>query len=271
MGKTIFEFKFYKEYLRALVGPSHKRTGIKGAIAKALRCQSTYLSHVLHGNAHLSLEQGEALSDFLGHTAEEKRFLLFLIQKDRAGTKSLTAHFEELIEEIVARRLTLTERLGARNALSEEDKSVYYSSWQYAAIHIALTIPELRTSEALARYFCVRQKRVAEILEFLCKTGIATRNVDYFVPGTTQIRLGKASHQIIKHHANWRNQAIDSLEREEISDLHYSAVVSLSEQDVLKLKNEILEFIKKTLATIHASSEERLLGFNVDFFDLKRT
>ena len=63
---------------------------------------------------------------------------------------------------------------------------------------------------------------------------------------------------------------MDSLEREEISDLHYSSVVSLSEQDAFRLKDRTLEFIKKSLELIRPSKAEVLYSLSVDFFSMKK-
>jgi hypothetical protein len=69
---------------------------------------------------------------------------------------------------------------------------------------------------------------------------------------------------------NWRLQAMDSLEREDLQDLHYSAIVSLSQQDVRKLKNKMLENIKEYLEVVRPSKEEQVFSLCLDFFDVHR-
>lgn len=270
MRKDIFQHRHYRDFLLARVGPAGTRSGVKGAMAKALRCQPTYVSQVLGGRGDFSLEQGEILADFFGLTEEEKHFFLLLLERDRAGTKSLEAYFTKQIEKVLHQRLVLTARLGAQNELRGEDLSIYYSSWQFSAVHIALTIPALRTSKALSRAFRLPLKRIAEVLEFLQRVGLAKKVGDHFEPGSSSIRIGNKAHQILAHHANWRHKAIESLERESILDLHYSGVFSLSREDVLRLKDRMLEFIDETVKTVRASPEEVLYSFCLDFFDLKR-
>jgi len=85
----IYDFGDYKTYLHTKVGPRTTRKGIRGALARTLRCQPTYVSQVLYGRAHFSLEQAELVSDFFGHTSDERHYLILLLQKDRAGTKRL--------------------------------------------------------------------------------------------------------------------------------------------------------------------------------------
>lgn len=270
MKETLFSFSGYKAYLRRRLGGPGSRPGIKTALAGAIGCQPTYISQVLHSKAHLSLEQAESANQFFAHSKEEAHFFMLLLQKERAGTKALERYFDEQINEILQKRLVLTERLGAKQVLSSEHQSVYYSSWHYAAVHIGLTIPELRAPQALASYLQIPLGKISEVLDFLVSAGLAVEDRGLYKPGLSQIRLGKASHNIIKHHANWRMHSIESLVREELTDLHYSAVVSLSKQDVLKIKDRLLDVIDEIQKTVRDSKEEALCSVAFDFYGLKR-
>ncbi|NUM88160.1 MAG: TIGR02147 family protein [Bdellovibrionales bacterium] len=264
--KSIFDFRDYKSYLAWRTGPRERRMGEKAAMARALHVQPTYVTQVVHGAAHLSLEQAECLSAHFGFSEEESHYLMLLVLRGRAGTNSLRNYFDRQIDGVLQNRLVLTNRLGAPNRLSEEDRSVYYSSWCYAAVHMALTIPALRTRVAIAQNLQLTVKKVSEILEFLERAGIAKRNGDIYEPEATEVRLGNSSHNILKHHSNWRTQAALSLDREDISDLHYSGVYSLSRADALRIKDKILEELKGTLQCVRDSKEEVLYAYTIDFF-----
>lgn len=268
--KSIFEFLDYRAYLESKTGVTGTRKGIKTAIAQALRCQTTYVSQIIHGRANLSLEQAHNLNDFFSHSKEEAYFFLLLVQKERAGTKALENHFQEQIDEILKKRLILTQRLGPKEVLSEIHQSTYYSSWLYPAVHIALTIPELRTRESLAKHFGIPVRRVTEALDFLITTGLIVETESGYSVTQAQIRLGNDSKNIFKHHTNWRLQAAESLDREQITDLHYSGVVSLSTADVVKIKNIFLDSIKKSQEIIRDSKEQELCAIVIDLFNLRR-
>jgi uncharacterized protein (TIGR02147 family) len=264
----VFNFKTYKDYLRTLVGPKNRRSGIKSSIARALKCQATYVSQVLYSQADLSLEQAEALSGYLGHTSDEQKFFLTLVQKDRAGSKTLKSFFDEQLNEMLERRLVLSHRLGAQKQLSDEQKAIYYSSWQFAAIHVALTIAELRSRDALARFFALPAKRVTEVLEFLLRVNLVKQDKGLYSCVLTGVRLGRDSPHILKHHTHWRLRAVESLERESLTDLHYSAVVSLSASDVVAIKERLLDSINDNINLVKNSKSEKLFGMCVDFFEL---
>ena len=51
-------------------------------------------------------------------------------------------------------------------------------------------------------------------------------------------------------------------------DLHYSTVVTLSEQDFRKIKESLLQTIEEARETIRKSPEEKLCSFCVDFYEL---
>ncbi|MCM2323713.1 MAG: TIGR02147 family protein [Oligoflexia bacterium] len=268
---SLFEFTNYKHYLVEIAGGKKIRRGIKAKLARAAGCQATYLSQVLHGKAHLSPEQGERLSRYLRHSKDESQFFMLLLHKGRAGTTELTDFYSSQLEDLLAKRMNVVHRLGARNSLNPHQQAVYYSSWQFAAIHIALTVPELQKREAISEYFRIPLSRVDHVLDFLTEAGLARPTSHGFSPGETLIRLGRDSPQIFQHHAHWRQQAIESLESEDMHDLHYSAVVSLSRGDATKVKDLILQSIKSYLSVIQESKEEEVYAFTSDFFSLKKT
>lgn len=217
------------------------------------------------------MEQAEKISRFLGHTEDERDYFFLLIQKERAGTQELKTYYAAKTGELLAKRLVLTNRLGKDTTLKLEDQAIYYSSWHYAAIHIAVTIPQLRTRDALADFFKLPLAKVSKVLEYLVSTGLLVPETSgKYKMGHSKIRLGNDSHNILKHHTNWRNQAIDSLDRESPLDLHYSAVLSISTNDRGKIKDLILEALKTQLKIADDSAEEELCTYCIDFFSLKK-
>ena len=267
---SVFDFQSYKVYLRAYTGGPGRRSGIKSALATAIRCQTTYFSRVLNGNAQLSLEQAEALSLFLKHTDDEAHYFLLLVQKERAGTRSLHQYFQKQIDQILAKRMVLRERIAGELVLNKADQAEYYSSWHYAAFHIAVTVPALRNREALSRYFRVPSQRVHLVMEFLIRAGMVSELSGIYFPVQVDIMLGNDSPNIIRHHTNWRNRAIDSLETERPEEMHYSAVVSVAREDLPRIKENLVQLIQKNLALYRASKEEEIYCCSIDFFGLGR-
>lgn len=271
MNKIVFDYSHYKPYLNQSLNSKGAARGRKAQAAAAMQMQPAYLSQVLKGMAHLSLEQAELLNSFFLHTEEESHFFLLLVQKDRSGTKRLQSYFQKQIDQTLKNRMILTQRLGnTTHQLTEPQKQQYYSSWVYAAAHIAVTIPELQNKKALCQFLNIKPDKLLIVLDFLTSAGLIEQKGEHLYPGTARVRLGNDSHHIIKHHSNWRLQAIESLEKEEIHDLHYSGVMSISEKDVEKIKNQLLENIKNVAAITQDSAEEKLYVIGIDFFNLMK-
>ena len=193
MEISIFDFSHYKPYLIQMLGGYRRRKGLRLAVSKELQCQPTFVSQVLNGSAHFSLEQAEKASRFLGHSEDEQEYFFLLIQKERSGSLGLRNYHEAKIKQLLARRQVLTHRLGKDTALSKEEQAVYYSSWHFAAVHIAVTIPGLRTKERLADFFRLPQKKAAEILQHLITMGLVVEKNSGFEVGRSKIRIGNNS------------------------------------------------------------------------------
>jgi uncharacterized protein (TIGR02147 family) len=266
---SIFEYTEYKPYLRSKVGDKAARRGLKSALAKALSCQPTYISQVLNGHAHFSSEQVMDLNEFLGHSREEGHFFLLLVQKERAGKLSLRKYFQDQINTILDARMVLHKRLGAQTVLSEEAKVTFYSSWHYLAIQVALTIPHLQTKPAVAAHFQLPLKKVVQTIEFLMSIGLARQVGEHFESTGVWTRVESDSPHVARHHSQWRLQAMRSLDRADLEDLHYSAVVSLSRADIRALKSQMFDHIQEYVTQVKASKEEEVYGLCLDFFDLK--
>lgn len=265
--KNIFDFKHYKSYLESALGAGKKKTGRRAEAARAMKCQTAYLSQVMNGHANLSLEQAFSLNEFLRHNADEAEYFLLLVQKERAGTKELERYFQEKLNAISEKRLMIKNRVQAQEGLSPVEQTVYYSRWYYTCIDVMLSIPELQTKGALIERLGLPAKTVNEVLDFLVTHGLAIRDGERFKIGPQHLHLPHDSPHIQKHHTNWRLQALNSLDQPKPDDLHYSVVVTLSKADAVKVKERILEMIQDNMKIISDSKEETAFALTIDFFE----
>lgn len=267
MEKQLYDYDSYKEYLNDRIKNSpSKGHGMKRVIAEAIGCQAAFVTQVLKGEPNFSLEQGVRLNSFLGHSKEESKFFMYLLHLGRAGSIELEDFFKQEIKEIRKYRSDLKNRVDTKDKLRDVDQQIYYSTWHYAAIHIMLTLPHYRTHQVIAKRLSLPENRVVEILDFLVKTGLARRVGSHYEPGRTRIHLSKDSPQIQRHHTNWRMRAIHSIDVNDEQDLHYSSVVTISEEDVAKIKELFIKSIESARKIVKESPEETLQGICIDFF-----
>ncbi|MDR3607391.1 MAG: TIGR02147 family protein [Oligoflexia bacterium] len=266
--KTLFEYRDYRAYLNDRI---HERArGERTRLAEHLHCHLTYISQVLGGTAHLSPEQAQSLNRYYGHSGEESDFFLNLVLLARAGSPELERYYLTKIEQILERRLILKDRLKYKQTLNPVDQATYYSSWHYTAVHFALTIPRLQTRDAIARYLGLAPAIVSAALEFLLSVGIAREEKGRFTTGATSIHLGNDSPMLPKHHANWRIQALRSLDLAGPDDFHYTSVVTLAKSDLVKIKSLMVSAIEQIRPVIRESPEEGLYCYSMDLFGVTR-
>ena len=267
--ESVFDFRDYKAFLAFHMAQMPRGgPGFRSELAKALSCQTAYISQVLNGPANFSLEQGALINRLIGHSREESRFFLLILEYARAGSRELKTHFQELIEEAIDRHLNLKERFKVQERLSESDQLTYYSDWRFAAVHMLVSIPKFDGPERICEAVDLSLVVVRSTLEFLTRTGLVINEGGKYRLGASRLHLGKDSPLIGRHHANWRVQALKSLDRGTEGDLHYTSIVSLSRKDVVEIKKRLIQTIEDYNAVVKDSYEEAAFCLNVDFFGL---
>lgn len=267
-GKNLFECQGYKAYLRHQLDAKGARSGLRGDFAKALRCQSSFVSQVLHGSMDLSLEQAFRANDFFEHDTPHAHFFMLLVQKDRAATSELRDYFQNQLDRILDERSKIKSRVATTHELSDADKAQYYSSWDFVAVHMALAVPGQRTSQELSAALSLPLRRVENVLEKLLELGMAERNGREFRIGSVHLHLGSDSPFVQQHHTNWRLEGLRRLNVSQTQNLHYSAVYSLSKKDYMKLRENLLQVIQDNLAVVRPSPEEITIAQTIDLYPL---
>lgn len=268
MDQEIYSFTDYRLYIKCKIYNGHRaRKGELSSLAQAIPCQTSYLSRVMSGEADLSLEQADSAGRHLGLSQDENSFFILLVQYNRAGTQSLRAHFKRNIITAQEERLSLHKRVGVKQVLSKEDQATYYSLWYYAAVHVMTGIPALQTKGAMAQELGLPLSRIAEILEFLVSARLVKEAPDgRYLTGEGKLHLKKDSRMILRHHSNWRTQAIRSMEKELESGIHYSVLLNTSKKDAEILRGMIAKFIEEFMKVVHPSVDEEMNCLVIDFF-----
>ncbi|MGZ3769647.1 MAG: TIGR02147 family protein [Bdellovibrio sp.] len=269
MRKTIFEYYHYKKFIIDLIENSpYEGRGQRKALAESINCQVAHITHVLSGENHFSMEQAESAARFFSLTKDETQYFLLLVQHNRAGTVELRKFTDELLQELRDKNTLLKSRLKIKDTLSREDQTIYYSSWHYAAIHMALTIPELRTPERIAEKLNISAVRTLKVLEFLIQKGLATKTANQYKTEKPFLHLEKNSPLISKHHTNFRLRALQALDEERKNDLHYSLVFSINRADLPKVRESLVKSLEECASIIRPSREEELACLCIDLFSI---
>lgn len=266
---SVFDFESYKPYLNAWIQcQPHQGHGSRAVIARAVGCQTAYISQILRGSAHLSPEQSEKIAQLFGLSEEETSYFLLLVQKDRAGTASLRNHSLRQIRNIQGQRQQLKNRLVSEMGLNLEAQATYFSSWIYSAIHVLVTIPEYQQRERISEYLQLPRNVVDGVLKFLINCRLITESSGGLRPGTSRMHLPHDSPLIARHHINWRLRAVRDLEVRREESLHYSSCVSISRKDAAEIREQLLKTIEAMKSRVKESPEESLHSICLDFFEI---
>lgn len=267
---TLFTSTEYKSFLKNTIAaePSGGR-GVRKRLADHIGCQIGYITQVLSGAAHFSQEQAEAAARFFHLTPKETEYFLLLVSHNRAGTQSLQAVYESLLNRRRHDAKLLKSRLEIDGPKRDAYHQTYYSSWQYAAVHMALSVPGLRKPGALAEKLGIPLRRVGAVLNFLVEHELARKEGTEFHPTEQALHLERKSPLISKHHSNWRLKAIQSVEESQKA-MHYSGVISCSKKDLARVQEKLAKCLEECIEIVKKSPAEDLAVLNIDLFSLGR-
>lgn len=265
MGHSVFEFIDYKTYLKDCLPTHGDKRGIRSRLARAIRCKPAFVTQVLNGQVHLSLEHAIDVDRFLSHTSQETQYFMLLVYKDRAGSKALETFYSEQLELIRRERSRVANQVRA-NTVDKDETDRYYATWIYSAIHTLLMVPGISKEAQVSERLGLSLDAVVEAVEFLTRIGLVQRTAGKLVATNRRVHLDDRSLMIHKHHANWRIRSLHALDSHNPLNLRYSGPVALSKKNAQKVRELLLGVIRNLEPILSESDEEEIYGIALDFF-----
>lgn len=270
LKKQIYKYDSYKGYLSDIITANSKSLkGYRGEFCKYVGCHSSYLPQVLNGEPHFNLEQADRINNLLSHNKLESRYFILLVQKARAGSKSLELFFKDQLEELKSQSLLLKNQLKEAQDIPEKAHHTYYSTWYYAAIHVMLSIPEYSDNPfKISERLNLPLEIVNKVITFLLEIGLVEKKSKGYILVDKSFHLSSHSEFVQRHHVNWRSQSLLSAEKNIESDFHYSNITAISKDDFYKIKETLFESVKKCRKIIKPSKEETMVVIAMDLFEI---
>ncbi len=263
---SVFSFDDYKKFIESQIRDHAQVRGYKTDLATGAGCQRSFFSQMLHGHVHLTPDHAAGLSYFFEMNEREREYFMELVHLARASTKALREMTQRKLLELRKQNEDLALRFKKANPVNEAEQLLYYSSWHWSAIHIALTIPTYQEASSLSRLLNLKPEFVEQSLSTLKELGYVERLGKKWVASQKLIHLPKLSALTSMNHSNWRARAVANSQLQGESSVHYTAVCSLSQSDFIKLKDMVLQFLDQTRSIIEPSKEEELACLNLDWF-----
>lgn len=259
---TVFEYQNYKEFLK-----SQLQRGSQKTFAEQLNCQSAFVSQVLRGKPHLSLEQGILATDYFRMSRAEGEYFMSCLQYGRAGSERLKKFFKKKMEDLSAENKKIESKIGSFSQVNQEAKAQFYSSWKYTLIHVLLSLPESNKIRLMEKYTGISTTEIQNVVSFLTKIGLAEKKSGAILPSSNRIHLDREDPLIGLYHRNFRAFAATELEDIKPVSLHYSAAIALSVVDAERIRNLLLDAVSQTEKILRPSPEETVRVLCLDFFE----
>lgn len=267
---NIFEESDYKNIIKLIVDqrPEQKR-GFFSRLAEHLNINPSLISQILSGPKDFTEEQIVQVCEYMGLSHLESRYILTLLQIERAGSHKLKVIHEATRDEIKNKALDLSNRIEIKQKLSASERSKFYSSWAYSAIHLMTTLQQAPQFKDICERFSFSSERTQEIINFLLETGMVIEKNSKYYPGSVHTHLEKTSPEVTYLHKNWRLRSIETAERLTAEEFMYSCNFTISKKDFLALREELVQVTKKFLRLVDQSHPEDLAQLNIDLFWLR--
>jgi len=265
---SIFSYLEYTSWLKDLLKSKPKQGyGEIGRWAKACGVHPTLMSLILRGSRDLSAEQAHALGQHLELTPLELEYFIGLVSLARAGTQSYRTHLEDKLARLRAQATKVKRRFQHESELSEEAKFIFYSSHLYSLIRLSCdTHRDGVSTDELGERLKIPRAELIPKLEFLSQTGLIKEVKGRWKMGPSRTLVSRESIHVIKHHQNWRTQAMLKAESLRPDELMFTCPMSISVSDFEAFRLELTQLIQRFSKMLENPHAERVGCFNLDLF-----
>ncbi|MGZ3901196.1 MAG: TIGR02147 family protein [Bacteroidia bacterium] len=265
----ISEFKkpveFLKVYIESL--PAKEKRGIRNRLAKAAGVFPSYLSLILREQRILNSDQALGIANYLCLEPWKKRYFLRMADLEKAASQQLRNELEKELYEIRLNNNQISEVVSHEQIqFTPEDLAKFYSSWIYVGIRLATVLPNCKSIPAIAHRLGLSVEECQSAMDFLIQKGICIKQNGHYSVGPQHMHLNHDSSFIENHHAQWRLLALQKhRQMNHEKELAYTMACTLSEEDILKIRNLLLKAIQDLRSITDPSPSETMYMLNLDW------
>ena len=268
--KSPFDAKDYKHFIKARLASPIPSLIKQSELARAAGCKASYLSLCLNGKVHLLPEQAHAIGTFLRLDPDELQFFLLLLEFERSGSQGHRAYLKQRLKELKDTRARISTKLKveAHEHGSRSDMEIYYRDWYLVAAHMLVTLGGIRGPDQVAAKLGLTIAQAKQAIDTLIKIGLLEFRSGELRATNRHLHVSDGDPLVAKHHANWRMVAGLRSHPAPATDMHYTSVYSLSEQDAEYLRDVLTQTLFKIRERVKPSPEECVVAFSLDWFRL---
>lgn len=151
MTTDIYFFDDYRSFLSDLFEKNAHVKGYRTRLAQAAQCQKSFLSQVMSGKVHLTLDHAAHIASFLGFGTDAGEYLVDLVAYARAGSPQLKQMIGARLERRKAESKKSSTRFAGSHQIDFAHHEAFYSQWFVSAIYMLL--PQNAKRERLGKSF----------------------------------------------------------------------------------------------------------------------
>lgn len=265
--KSVFDFSSYKSFMAYMLS-GEGRWGQLTRASEALNCQRSYLSRVISEGLHITPDHAYNLTSFWKLGVDERTYFQTLVDYERAADLQYRSHLKSVLFELKKKNESIQERIKRTSLSSENLKVSYFSTWIWSAIHFLTAIPEYQTVEAMADRIGLKRNAVLSHLKQLEAQGFVENRKGHWIYKAGEFHTPKNSPLVVLHHQNWRSRAVIDAQEFENESVHFTGVLTLSRDDLERLKSLLLTFISEANQIASPSRPEEAIALTCDLFKL---
>jgi uncharacterized protein (TIGR02147 family) len=259
----------YREIINQCLGYKLKRRP-RGAIMKlasALQCHPTFIAQVLNEKSNLSLEQGQALSEYFQFSKQEQEYFFLLLQKERAGTQALKRYFQDQLQRILEEKRDLRPKLTTERPSLGAFEVEYFSNWIYQTVHGLTQIPKFQTVQTLSKFLNLNSEELKFILSRLALMNLVTNEKNLWKCTKNSLHLPKDSPFIRNLHSTWKTKIITDLQSQlKKEGTQFSGIIAVSEKDYQKIRDLLVKTLESIRNITETSVAENLYLLSLDCY-----
>ncbi len=271
MSINVFSYQDYRNFLSDWIADQPSGGyGIKSKISNYINCKPSHLTQVIKGTSNFSEEQTEDLNHFLELSEEESLFFLNLVRLEKAGSVRLRQRIQNELDKM--KKLNERSKIKSKDTheISPEEKQIYYRSWEYAAIHVAISSDKINSVADIRERLKISDTKVREVISYLLSINLIKEKDHKYQITERFIFLDKQDPIIELHHKNWRLKAMQNIG---LSDnplnIHFSTIIGFSESQLELVRESLINGISRAREAARESEKtEEVYSINLDFFSL---
>lgn len=265
--KTIFDYDDYKTYVRDRLRVMPKKgRGQLRRLSEHLQVSTVLISQIFSGDRDLTPEQAFDTTVFLNLNETQTQYFQLLVQKERAGTHRLRAELAKQIEVLRKKGRSLKSVLPVDRDLSDQEKAIFYSSWQYSGVRVLSSIENFQTVDSIAERLDLPREVVARIVNFLVTSGLCVETNGRIQAGPRRTHLEAGSALVRARQIGWRIKGFESMDRARETDLFYTAPMSVSSDSIGKIRSELAQTIERVVKIVGEEKPTEAACLNIDWF-----